>query len=275
MSDTAGKARKSITLHEITLLGAMLLVASAVVAFHVSPLWQWSHLIWFTPMMAGLAIVAFLNASLLLGYRNAFVFLLLGATIGYAAEQFGIWTGLVFGPYRYTDKLGFKLIDVPWVIPLCWFAIVYFAHVLTNVIVHTHPVARARDVFILAAVTALVATGFDVAMDPAMSHPEIQAWVWLTGGDYMGVPFKNFQGWFLTAFLIDLLYRGYAMREGIQPIGTRYRLATLTMLVVWGALGFGYMLIGLPVATQLIAVFTIMLPALLGLVSLYLRAWNP
>jgi hypothetical protein len=65
------------------------------------------------------------------------------------------------------------------------------------------------------------------------------------------------------------------MRAGIQPISLKYRLAALTVLLVWGALGLGYMLIGLPVATQLIAIFTIVLSAILALVSLHLRDWKP
>src|SRR5262245_11890214 len=158
MADSAAQPRSSTTLHEIALTGAMLLLAIAVAAFHVSPLWQYSFLIWFTPLMSALAAVAFVNASLLLGYRNAFVFLSLAAVIGFTAEQVGIWTGFVFGPYHYTEKLGPKLIDVPWVIPLCWFAVIYFSHLLTNVIARKHPTATSGvgDVIALAAVTALI-----------------------------------------------------------------------------------------------------------------------
>ena len=72
-----------------------------------------------------------------------FVFLVLASVIGFSAEQFGIVSGLIFGPYEYTDRLQPKLLDVPIVIPLCWFAIVYFAHVLTNLIISG--VANLKD----------------------------------------------------------------------------------------------------------------------------------
>ena len=264
--------------HETAMLIAMVLVAIFVSGFHVSPLWEWAFLIHFELLMGGLAVVAYLNAALLVGHRNAVVFLLLGALIGYSAEQLGIVTGWVFGPYYYTDKLGGKIGDVPWVIPLCWFALVYFAHVIVNLAMHSHPVARAHRLahsVLLAAMTALIATGFDVAMDPAMSHPDIHAWVWTDGGEYMGVPFRNFRGWIGTAFLIDLLYRLYAARFGTQPVSNRVRYASLVLLLTWFCLGLGYMMIGYPVETQIVAVFCIVLPALIALAALYIKAWNP
>lgn len=263
--------------HEPVLLLLMVLAAIAVIAMHVSPLWEFSFLIHFGPLMAVLALVAALNASLMVGYRNAGVFLLLGATIGFAAEQIGILTGNPFGPYYYTDKLGAKIGDVPWVIPLCWFGLVYFAHVITNLVMHAHPVPRSRNVAhaaLLALITALVATGFDVAMDPAMSHESIGAWVWTDGGDYMGVPFKNFRGWIMVSFAIDFLYRLFVGFKGTQPISQRAQVASMVLLIVWFSLGLGYILIGFPLETQLISIFCIILPALMALATLYGRGWN-
>lgn len=259
-----------------------LLIALAVlmlffIAFHVSPLWNWSFLIWFEGLMALLALLGFINASLLLGYRKAITFLVIAAIIGYSMEQYGIWTGSIFGPYTYTEKLGFKIIDVPWVIPLCWFAVIYFAHVLTNLIVHANPVAKENTLgktAIMAVLTALVATGLDLALDPAMSHPEIAAWIWTDGGEYMGVPFKNFQGWIITAFLMDFIFRMVTKRFKSRPISDNARFVALFAILAWASLGIGYMLIGNPVSTQLISVFSILLPAMLAAANLYMRAWN-
>jgi uncharacterized membrane protein len=263
--------------HEKILLFLTGLGVFFVVAFHVSPLWDYSFLIWFELLMALMATVAFFNSALLLGVRNTLIFLALAAGTGYLAEQVGIWTGAIFGPYYYTEKLGFKIIDVPWVIPLCWFAVVYFAHVLTNLIAHAHPVAQENKfshALVLAGITAFIATGFDVAIDPTMSHKEVAAWVWTEGGDYMGVPFKNYQGWVITSFLIDLAFRLLSLRISKRPISSRNRTAALYVIVAWSGMGAGYILIGMPVATQLIAVFTMSLPACIALASLYTRAWN-
>ena len=259
------------------LLIALAALALFFIAFHVSPLWNWSFLIWFKGLMIVLAITGIINASLLLGYKKAFIFLVIAAVIGYSMEQIGIWTGAIFGPYTYTPLLGAKIIDVPWVIPLCWFAVVYFAHVITNLIVHANPVAKENTLgktAIMAVLTALVATGLDLSLDPAMSHKEIGAWIWTDGGEYMGVPFKNFQGWVITAFLMDFIFRMVTKRFISRPISDRTRFVALFAILMWAGLGIGYMLIGNPVATQLISVFAIVLPAMLAAANLYMRAWN-
>lgn len=256
----------------------ILLVASAIVfffyaAFHVSPFWALSPLIWFMGAMAALAVLAFINAALVSGWRHAAVFLALAACIGFAAEQVGIWTGLIFGPYDYTDKLGPKLIDVPLVIPLCWFAVVYFAHTLVNIIVMGTPTCgrlSLAQVSLLALVTAFVATGFDVAIDPMMSHPDINAWNWTQGGAYFGVPFRNFQGWVATVFVIDLVFRLFARRNPRRPSLHQENWAARWAIAAWAGLGFGVMIIGFPVETQLVAVFCLFLPALLAMA----RQWT-
>jgi putative membrane protein len=266
--------------HEKTLLWLMAGLVFFFVAFHVSPLWNFDFIIWFAALMAVFGALGFINASLMVGYKKAFIFMGIAAVIGFSAEQVGIWTGLIFGPYHYTNLLNPKLIDVPWVIPFAWFAAVYFAHVITNLIVRATPVMKSAGLAqtaAMAVLTALVATGFDVAIDPTMSHPEVAAWVWEgmspTEG-YMGVPFKNFQGWVITAFLIDFLYRLISGRMTDKPISDRRRQASLYTIAIWVGLAFGYMLIGKPVATQLIAVFVMALPAFLALMNLYARAWN-
>jgi len=257
----------------------ILLVASAVVfffyaAFHVSPFWALSPLIWFLGAMAALAVLAVINAVLVSGWRRAAVFLAFAASIGFAAEQVGIWTGLIFGPYDYTDKLGLKLIDVPLVIPLCWFAVVYFAHTLVNIIVMGTPSCGRLSLgqaALLALVTAFVGTGFDVAVDPMMSHPDVNAWTWTQGGAYFGVPFKNFQGWVATVLVIDLGFRLFARRNPRRPSLHQENWAARWAIAAWAGLGFGVMIIGFPIETQLVAVFCLFLPALLAIA----RQWAP
>lgn len=266
--------------HEKTLYGLMAVGLFFLLAFHVSPFWKISYLFWYKGMLAMLGLVGFINAAQLLGYKKAGVYLALAACIGFSMEQIGIWTGWVFGPYTYTDKLGPKLIDVPYVIPFAWFAVIYFAHVIANLILRASPIARDKGMVesaIVALLTAFIATGLDMALDPAMSHPTINAWVWTEGGAYMGVPFKNFQGWVLTAFLIDFLFRVYSQRVSDAGIARSYSVRTIALFAIagWMGLGLGFMVIGFPVQTQLIAVFTVMLPGALALANLYMRAWNP
>jgi len=259
------KAQSSKELFWLMTIGIFILIA-----FHVSPFYGLSVLIWFQGAMAALAVVAFINASILLGYKHAVVFLILGAVIGWSLEHLGVLTGAVFGPYSYTAKLGFKIGAIPWVIPLCWFGIVYFAHVIANLILSGTPVLRANTVLqacLFSILTGLVATCMDMALDPALSHPEVLAWIWTDGGQYFGVPFKNFGGWVVTAFLIDICYRLYARRSSAKPNNKYAKLSGLYAILAWGGLGFSFMIIGYPVETQLTAIFCVILPALLALVK--------
>lgn len=261
---------RSLFSQENILVFVMGFAAFAFIAFHVSPLWKFAYHLWFTGLMFTLAVLALINAVLTTGYRNAIVFLVLAAVIGFSAEQFGIVSGLIFGPYVYTDRLQPKLLDVPIVIPLCWFAIVYFAHVLTNLIISG--VANLKEhrlwrLSILAMLTAFIATGFDLAIDPLMSHKEVQAWIWTDGGAYFGVPFKNFQGWVLTAFAIDSLYRLFVREKGVKPVARDPQWAAMWVIAAWAALAVGFILIGNPIETQMIAVFAVLLPAALAAVS--------
>ncbi len=245
-----------------------------ILVFHVSPFWGLSYLLWFKGLMIGLAIVGLINAAILLGYRHAFIFLGLGALIGFSMEYMGVQTGSIFGPYKYSNLLGFKIGGVPWVIPLCWFALVYFAHVITNLIIYAHPVTQSKTLLhsaIISFLTAIVATGMDMALDPALSHPDVNAWIWTTGGQYFGVPFKNFQGWVITAFLIDFGYRLYSHKRSPQPLTPLFHSSANYAILAWAGLGLGFMVIGFPVETQLIAVFCVILPAFLALANFHIR----
>jgi len=264
----AGNSNSSI------LFWLMTLGIFVMVAFHVSPFYGLSVLIWFQGAMAALAAVAFINASILLGYRHAIIFLIIGAAIGWSFEHLGVLTGAVFGPYTYTAKLGAKIGAIPWVIPLCWFGIVYFAHVITNLILSASPVLRAKSILqaiTMAILTAFVATSMDMALDPALSHPEVQAWIWTDGGHYFGVPFKNFGGWVVTAFLIDFCYRMYARTKPAEATSRFVNVSSFYAIVAWAGLGFGFMVIGFPVQTQLVALFCVLLQAFFALGRISLR----
>src|ERR1039458_5339856 len=81
------------------------------------------------------------SATHLLGARAALKFVAIALAVGWFAEQMGASRGWFFGVYTYTGVLGPKLGVVPLVIPLMWFALVYAAFVISNLIVWRTPVA--------------------------------------------------------------------------------------------------------------------------------------
>src|SRR5437016_5474448 len=63
-------------------------------------------------------LFALLHAGYALGWRNTLIFFAIGAVISWVFEQVGVATGLIYGPYHYTDVLGAKLGHVPIIIPI-------------------------------------------------------------------------------------------------------------------------------------------------------------
>lgn len=256
-------------------LGLMIAGTLLLFAFHVSPLWGYSHLIWYGGLMALLAVLAFINACVLNGVKPALLFLACGTGIGFTMEAIGTGTGVIFGPYTYGRLLGPQVLGVPVAVPLCWFAIVYLAHCLANLILTGQVIAYKTGVgtrLALTLLTAMLATGFDVAIDPVMSGPNVGAWTWTDGGAFFGVPFKNFQGWLLTAVLIDGAYRFFGVALNLHPKNGLPTQSGLCAIAAWVSLSIGFMLIGDPVEAQLIAVFTMFSFGVIAFFRLIIKA---
>lgn len=172
---------------------------------------------------------AVLHASQRLGWRRALAFLGLVFGVSLLFETVGVATGLVYGPYHYTDKLGPRFLGlVPYLIPAAWFMMSYPSFVIADRLV---PAGWKRWTRLLgvAAVGGLVMTAWDLVMDPIMvagGH-----WVWDVEGAYFGIPLQNFCGWWLTVFVSFALYLLLA-GKGPRPAAAGFdRLAMLSYLV--------------------------------------------
>ena len=82
------------------------------------------------------------HAMYMLGLRHALAFFALAALISLAFEAAGVATGAVYGPYHYTDFLDPKLFDVPLLVPLSWFMIIYPGYALVNYLAYRALEAR-------------------------------------------------------------------------------------------------------------------------------------
>ena len=150
------------------------------------------------------------HAWYFLGWRKTLVFFTLTAAVSWGYEQVGVETGLVYGKYHYTDYLGQKIGHVPVIIPLAWFMMIYPSYVIANLIYSKKPflnISKISQLILVSILSAGVMTAWDTVIDPYLSGPTVQAWVWEDGGEYFGIPFHNFGGWILTTFTIYLLYR--------------------------------------------------------------------
>ena len=131
-------------------------------------------------------------------------------------------TGLVYGPYHYTDYLGAKLGHVPVLIPLAWFMMIYPSYAIANLVLQrraTGTPAGAGALLRLAALSAVVMTAWDLVVDPILSGPYARAWIWENGGPYFGIPIQNYAGWLLTTFTVYLCYRAVEQRAAPAALG--------------------------------------------------------
>lgn len=210
-----------------------------------------------------LLLFSLCHAWYMLGWRHSLIFFALAAIISWGFEQVGVATGLIYGPYHYTAILGGRLGHVPFLIPLAWFMMIYPSYVLANLIAGDPP-AGSRGTFAriawLAFLSALIMTAWDVVMDPLMSGPTIQAWVWERGGAYFGVPAQNFVGWILTTFTIYLAYRLFERWKPGRPAGPATPEITALPWIAYAAMMVSTMSPSQPPAMLVIAPFVMGLP---------------
>jgi uncharacterized membrane protein len=208
-----------------------------------------------------------LHATYALGWRHSLTFLVLSTSIAWTFEQVGVATGLVFGPYHYTEALGLRVGLVPVLIPLAWFMMIYPSYVIANLLADGRPFGTRGGLghlLWLAALSALVMTAWDLLIDPIMAGPGRAAWVWETGGPYFGIPLQNFVGWLLTTFTVYLGYRAFEWARPPRPIGPATVATAAMPLVAYGAMLLSNLLSTGPAALWVIGPFAMGVPLLLA-----------
>jgi uncharacterized membrane protein len=253
-------------------------VLLAPIAYSVVRAWtfEFTHL---PPIPGGLSSLTVLltlfslsHAWYSIGGRLTAVFFAISAVVSWALEQAGVATGLVYGGYHYTDYLGAKLFDVPILIPLAWFMMIYPSYVIANLALTRRPVGTppgATWLVTLAAASALTMTVWDLVVDPILSGPEVRAWVWESGGQYFGVPIQNFFGWFVTTFIVYGLFRALEQRASDPSAPSVDRRAGALPVAAYGLMLLGDLASGVtPAGIFLIGPIVMGVPFAIGAWSL-------
>jgi bisanhydrobacterioruberin hydratase len=127
---------------------------------------------------------------------------------GIAVEVTGVNTGLLFGHYNYGSVLGFKMFNVPLIIGVNWFIIIYCCGIsiqtlLTKAIdkvaatTATPPMAlKALSVIIDGATLAVF---FDWLLEPVA----VQLGYWKWEGE---IPLYNYLCWFAISLIMLILF---------------------------------------------------------------------
>jgi putative membrane protein len=151
-------------------------------------------------------------------------------------------------------------------IPLAWFMMIYPSWMVARAILSGIDFRTFKGVTALAIVAGLVMTGWDVVMDPGMAAAG--NWVWERGGAYFGVPRHNYLGWLVTTFLVYWI-AGLLWRRGKTQVIKTPWFAALPV-IVYAFFAVRYVAENRIAALQLVAVFSMGAPALVGLVRLCL-----
>jgi uncharacterized membrane protein len=230
--------------------------------------WPWVRLpdlgnIGFTVVFV---LFALLHCWAVEGARRTALFFAVSAVVSYLMEEIGVRTGLIFGHYHYSALLGAKLGNVPVLIPLAWFMMIYPSWVVARAILHGVDTRTLPGTVLLAAIAAFVMTAWDVVMDPGMAASG--NWTWENGGAYFGVPRHNYLGWLLTTFLVYCI-AGWLLPR-VKGRNTATRVFAALPVVVYAFFAIRYVAENRIAALQLIAMFSMGVPALIAIAQLCL-----
>lgn len=191
-------------------LGGLVLFFTVGVLGH---LWSLTRpwMLWLTPwflVFSGLAVVVLLAME----SNNRFGFAGWIAScwaVTFAVEVAGVATGLIFGPYHYSDVLGTRLWGVPPVIGWNWVMVILGLHTLTRLWGRTIPeVVRVLMV-------GLGCVAFDLFLEPVATS--LGYWVW----DAPSIPGQNFVTWGLLG-VCGAWWAGRVRSLPIRPLAGWY-----------------------------------------------------
>jgi len=149
-------------------------------------------------ILAFLALGAVLSRRVGLRWVGSFVAVYL---VSLGAELAGTTVGLPFGPYRYTDGLGWKwFAHVPALIPASWYMMA-----LPSYAIAFWRFPTGKSVLARLALGSFILLSWDLSLDPAMSLAT-KYWIWGTSGPYYGMPLLNLFGWFITGVALMIVF---------------------------------------------------------------------
>ncbi len=141
--------------------------------------------------------------------RAFWIFLFACVVVGIAVEMIGVNTGLLFGNYSYGAVLGIQVMNVPLLIGVNWFIIVYCSAVSIYTLLQrilapasSAGITASQPLKALAIVTdaATLAVMFDWLMEPVAI--KLNFWKWQDAV----IPVYNYVCWFAVSALLLLVF---------------------------------------------------------------------
>ena len=161
-------------------------------------------------------VAALLHSAPRFGTGRAVAVALLASLVALSSELGGTNIGFPFGPYHYTEMLGYRIAgDVPYPIPISWYYMLYGSLAICARLMTADDSSRARWKWAL--VGGAFLTAWDVPMEVQMTNVLPVHWVWdldkmpawMPGflGDpiFYGMPLTNWVGWYVTGVIVARL----------------------------------------------------------------------
>jgi putative membrane protein len=121
-----------------------------------------------------------------------------------AIESIGALTGIPFGPFSYTPRIGqFLFYPLPWAVPMLWLVAILNARGVARLALRPWRKSRTYGFRVIGLTTPLVVL-FDLCLEPFASMVK-HFWVWSPTKlplAWYGAPIVNFLGWGVSALLI-------------------------------------------------------------------------
>ena len=115
--------------------------------------------------------------------------------LGLSIEIIGVATGYPFGSYVYGESLGWKVLNVPFVLGLNWWILVYSS-------IHLSAFLTKKPILRMLLAPALM-LGLDSLIEPLSS--QLDFWYW----ENSSAPLQNFLSWYLISLFFTWMYFKY------------------------------------------------------------------
>lgn len=189
-----------------------------------------------------LLVFVFMHGVRRYGWDTMLMWLGITALISWSAESLGVSAAIPFGNYHYTELLGFKIGAVPLTIMAAYFTTGYLAWTMATIFLGDLGTGiKKRNLALVPVVAGFIMVMWDFCFDPIKSTIE-GYWIWEDGGAYHGVPLSNFAGWFVTVFLIFIVFALYLHRYGISKRLNQSKVYWVLAPVMYLGLALEYLL---------------------------------
>lgn len=149
--------------------------------------------VWFEALTP-LNLLVSAGALLYFHQSYSFKFILISCLIalgGFVVEVLGVHTEVIFGKYAYGSNLGWKLWEVPLLMGINWWILIYCFHTFIR--------QYSTNILINSTFTAFSMVLLDILIEPVAILRDL--WHWFG----QVPPMQNYIAWFICAFILAFI----------------------------------------------------------------------